>query len=307
MYLRRFLFTLFAALIATASFGQSLAKTFTLNAANQNACIGTSGLPTIGIDLSGTSSLTLQPQLSINGSAPKTSNVRSTVAGSTAQATIVTSGSTSASYIAAVGGFDTFCLNVSAYVSGTATIQLNPSPAVNASLYSNPGTVTAVTGTANQIDVATGTSTPVISLDPAVQISSGASLVPTVFGQVTSSGLLANSSGLGGVAAPASPTLTGALTGGTLVSGGTVYVMITANTAGGETKASPEVNVTLNAGSNCATGSSCTVTVNLPVSCTSPVVPQTGCTVYSSNHTLTLALLRRLRSSLASRNSSISP
>lgn len=38
------------------------------------------------------------------------------------------------------------------------------------------GTVTSVTGTANQIDVATGTTTPVISLDPALILPTGAAL-----------------------------------------------------------------------------------------------------------------------------------
>lgn len=121
---------------------QSLAKTFTLNAANQNACIGTSGLPTIGIDLAGTASLTLQPQVSVNGSTPKDSSVTSTIAGSSPQATIVVSGAITAasgSYAAPVGGFDTFCLNVSAYSSGSLTVKLNPSPALNATLLNGSG------------------------------------------------------------------------------------------------------------------------------------------------------------------------
>lgn len=155
MNLRRFLFLLFAVLVfgspgfGPVLFGQSLAKTFTLTAASQNACIGTSNLPTIGIDLSGTASLTLQPQVSINGSAPKTSSVTSTIAGSTAQATIVLSGSTAASFIAPVGGFDTFCLNVSAYTSGAITVVLNPSPAVNASLLGGDSSSGTATGLAN--------------------------------------------------------------------------------------------------------------------------------------------------------------
>jgi hypothetical protein len=141
MLLRRFTFFFFlmgCLALAPPAFSQSLAKTFTLSAPNQNACIGTSGLPTIGIDITGTASLTLQPQVSINGSTPKTSSVTSTVAGSSPQATIVTSGAISASYVAPVGGFDTFCLNVSSYSSGSLTVKLNPSPALNASLL-DPG------------------------------------------------------------------------------------------------------------------------------------------------------------------------
>ena len=145
MNLRRFLFILFVIALAPPGFAQSLAKTFTLSAANQNACIGTNNLPTIGIDLTGTASLTLQPQVSINGSSPKTSSVTSTVAGSSAQATIVLSGATAASYVAAVGGFDTFCLNVSSYSSGKIVVVLNPSSALNASLLGGGGSGSGVT------------------------------------------------------------------------------------------------------------------------------------------------------------------
>ncbi len=149
MNLRRFLFILFVIALAPPGFAQSLAKTFTLSAANQNACIGTNNLPTIGIDLTGTASLTLQPQVSINGSSPKTSSVTSTVAGSSAQATIVLSGATAASYVAAVGGFDTFCLNVSSYSSGKIVVVLNPSSALNASLLGGGGGGTATGLAAN--------------------------------------------------------------------------------------------------------------------------------------------------------------
>lgn len=130
---RRFLFFLFALalspsppLVAQSSPG---AKTFTLKAANQIACIGTANLPTVAIIVTGTFSATLQPQVSINGSTPQNSQVTPTTS-STAQATITTAGN----YVAAVGGFDTFCLNVSSYASGAATVVLNPSPALNAGL-----------------------------------------------------------------------------------------------------------------------------------------------------------------------------
>ena len=134
--LRRFLFFLFALALSPSPplVAQSLAKTFTLNAANQNACIGTSGLPTVGIYVSGTFSLTLQPQTSINGSAPQNSQVTPT-SSSTAQSTITTAGN----YVAGVGGFDTFCLKVSTYASGSVTVVLNPSPALNAGLLSGGG------------------------------------------------------------------------------------------------------------------------------------------------------------------------
>ena len=133
---RRFLFFLFALALSPSPplVAQSLAKTFTLNAANQNACIGTSGLPTVGIYVSGTFSLTLQPQTSINGSTPQNSQVTPT-SSTTAQSTITTAGN----YVAGVGGFDAFCLNVSSYASGAATVVLNPSPALNAGLLGGGG------------------------------------------------------------------------------------------------------------------------------------------------------------------------
>jgi hypothetical protein len=151
MRFRLLLFTFLALAFSPPTFnatalGQSLARTYTLNAANQNACIGTSGLPTIGVDLMGTASLTLQPQVSVNGSTPKPSSLTSTVAGSAPQATIVTSGSTSASYVAPAGGFDTFCLNVSAYSSGSLTVKLNPSPSMNAALLGSGGGTVALSG-----------------------------------------------------------------------------------------------------------------------------------------------------------------
>ena len=257
--MRKFVFSLSLLLAlgwAPPGYGQSLAKTFTLNAASQNACIGTNGLPTVGIDISGTSSLTLQPQVSINGSAPKTSNVRSTVAGSAAQPTIITSGSTSASYVAAVGGFDTFCLNVSAYTSGAATIQLNPSPAVNAGLFANPGTVTSVSGTANQIDVATGTTTPVISLDPTVQTGSGRSSAPTGTGQAAANQLWLASGVL-------TTTPSFATTGGSINCAHNVTLRIALNTAAGLTLASASLAGS-DASFGCSGGTSGVITIPAP-------------------------------------------
>ena len=139
MNLRRFLFTLFAALMATASFGpasfaQSTAKMFTLKAANQCASVSVAGYPTVGIQVTGTFSATLQPEVSIAGQSPQNTQVTPTTS-ATAQSTITTTGT----YAAAVGGMDTFLLCVSSYVSGSAVVWLNPSAAVNASLLSGGG------------------------------------------------------------------------------------------------------------------------------------------------------------------------
>jgi hypothetical protein len=134
MYLRRFLFTLFALALAPPGFGQSLAKNFTLNGANQCATIGVTDLATVGITVTGTFSATLQPEVSIAGQAPGNTQVTPTTS-NTAQATITSTGN----YVAAVAGFDTFLLCVSSYASGTANVYLNPSGAVNASVIGGGG------------------------------------------------------------------------------------------------------------------------------------------------------------------------
>ena len=155
MYLRRFLFTLFAGLIATASFGpasfaQSTAKSFTLKAANQCASVSVSSYASVGIQVTGTFSATLQPEVSIGGQSPQNAQVTPTTS-NLAQATITTTGA----YAAAVGGMDTFLLCVSSYVSGSAVVWLNPSDKVNAStlgggavasVFGRTGVVTAQTG-----------------------------------------------------------------------------------------------------------------------------------------------------------------
>ena len=135
MNLRRFLFTLFALALAPLLFGpslfaQSTAKTFTLNAANQCATIGVTNMSTVGIQVTGTFSATLQPEVSIAGQSPQNSQVTPSNS-NTAQSTITTTGA----YVASVGGYDTFLVCVSAYTSGTATVWLNPSKGVNASLF----------------------------------------------------------------------------------------------------------------------------------------------------------------------------
>jgi hypothetical protein len=129
--LRRFLFFLFALALSPSPplLAQSTAKTFTLTAANQCATIGVTALPTVGIYVSGTFSMTLQPEVSINGSTPQNSQVTPSTS-TTPQSTITTTGN----YLAAVGGYDSFLLCVSSYSSGSATVVLNPSPALNAGL-----------------------------------------------------------------------------------------------------------------------------------------------------------------------------
>lgn len=156
-------------------FAQSLAKTFTLNAANQCAPIGTNNLPTVGIDVSGTFSLTLTPYVSINGQTKRASQAVPS-SSSTPQATITTAGGYTDPF---VGGYDNFLLCVTSYVSGSVTVWLNPSPALNASLlggsggavssvFTRTGAVTAQTGdyTVAQVTGAAPLASPALTGTP---------------------------------------------------------------------------------------------------------------------------------------------
>ncbi len=134
MRFRLLLFTLLALAFSPPIFAQSTAKTFTFTGNGQTHCIGTTALPTMGIQATGTFTLTLTPQVSINGQTPQSAQVTPSNS-STAQSTITAAGA----YVSAVGGYDTFCLSTTAYTSGTATVQLNPSPALNASLLGGGG------------------------------------------------------------------------------------------------------------------------------------------------------------------------
>lgn len=145
MRFRLLLFALLALAFSPPVLGQSTAKTFTFTANGQTRCVGVTGLPTIGIQATGTFTLTLTPQVAINGQSPQSAQV-TPASSSTAQATITAAGA----YTAAVGGYDTFCLSTTAYTSGTATVQLNPSPAVNAALFgAGPPSFSAITSGTN--------------------------------------------------------------------------------------------------------------------------------------------------------------
>jgi hypothetical protein len=171
----RFRFLLFTLVALALAFSpplpaQSVAKTFTFTANSQTHCIGVTALPTVGIQVTGTFSLTLTPQVSINGQSPQSAQV-TPANSSTAQSTITAAGA----YVAGVGGYDTFCLSTTAYSSGTATVQLNPSPAVNASVLgsgSGSSAFSALTSSTN-----TGCSGCVVG--------SGAVFSPTGGGQLT--------------------------------------------------------------------------------------------------------------------------
>jgi hypothetical protein len=162
MRFRLLLFSLIALALGPPSFAQQTkAGPFALSAANQcTPPIGTAGQATVGIQITGTFSATLQPEVTIQGQSPQNTQVSPSTSG-TPQSTITTVGV----YTASVAGYDGFLLCVSSYVSGTATVYLNASPGISADgIVSSGGGVTSVSGTTNQVTVSPTTGAAVVSL-----------------------------------------------------------------------------------------------------------------------------------------------
>ena len=72
-----------------------------------------------------------------------------------------------------VSGMSNIVVQGTPWTSGNAAVNISITSAISSSVITGgasggSGTVTNVSGTANQVDVATGTTTPVISLDPAI-------------------------------------------------------------------------------------------------------------------------------------------
>jgi hypothetical protein len=87
--------------------------------------------------------------------------------------TQVTSATGPGSWQVNIAGFTTVRMRATTLASGSVAAFINPSTASARSGGSGgggSGTVTSVSGTANQIDVATGTTTPVVSVDSALQL-----------------------------------------------------------------------------------------------------------------------------------------
>lgn len=90
------------------------------------------------------------------------------------------------SWKASVGGYTDICVAMTTYSSGTAVVTVSTSPASASSGggSSSGGTVTAVSGTANQID-STGGAAPVLSLDSAVRLTGSISATAGFGGTTT--------------------------------------------------------------------------------------------------------------------------
>jgi len=161
MRLHRFLFFLLMASAVAAA--QSTAGPFTISSASSPcARIKVTGQSTVGIQVTGSFSMTLQPEVSISGQAAANTQVTPSTS-STAQSTITAAGVFSTS----VSGYDDFLLCVTAYTSGTATIYLNSTKATaggnGGSGGSGSGTVSANNGSVGALAVyaAAGGSTTV--------------------------------------------------------------------------------------------------------------------------------------------------
>lgn len=158
--MRRFLYLTFLACFSLAPplFGQAKSGPFTINASTSPcATIGVTGMSTVSIDVSGTFSATLQPEVALSGGTAGNTQVTPSTS-TTKQSTITAVGK----YTAAVGSWDTFLVCVTSYSSGTATIRLTASQALNASQFNSGGGSGTVTTTgspaANQVATFSGAS-----------------------------------------------------------------------------------------------------------------------------------------------------
>lgn len=150
MHLRRFLFILFACSIGPPAIAQTFGPFVISSSTSPCAAVdvGTQN-STVGITVSGTFSMTLQPSAAVAGQSA--ANVQVTPSTSTtAQNTITATGL----YKAEVAGYQYFQVCVSSYVSGTATIYLRLSNGVNAALFGGGGGGSSIPlGTASQVPV----------------------------------------------------------------------------------------------------------------------------------------------------------
>lgn len=197
MNLRRLLLIFFIALgppLVAQTYGPFVINATTSPCARVDVGSGNSS---VGITVNGTFSMTLQPSVAIAGQASANAQVTPSTS-TTAQSTITAAGV----YKAEVAGYQLFQVCASAYVSGTATIYLQLSTGVNASLFgAGSSTVSSVTGdgtifnnsgstgavTLSLTNTATGTGGVVLKTSP--------TLVTPNVGVATAVKLLQNASG----------------------------------------------------------------------------------------------------------------
>lgn len=129
---------LFVLLILAIALGPPLrAQTNSQTLSANNQCtkpIDVSNYATLGMQMSGTWSATLQPEVAIGGQAAVNTQVTPSTS-TTPQATITANGI----YVASVGGYSVFMVCTTSYASGTVTITFQGNQHVNAGLLSGGG------------------------------------------------------------------------------------------------------------------------------------------------------------------------
>ena len=129
--MRRFLYALAAVFLFLPGppiFAQSSYGPFTLSANNQcTGRIDATGITSLGMQITGTSVLTLTPEVSIGGQPPTASQFTQSTSTSGPVLTYTTSGSTNVVFSASVAGAKTFVLCVTAYTSGSAIVNFQGS------------------------------------------------------------------------------------------------------------------------------------------------------------------------------------
>lgn len=209
MTLRRFLFLIFACLACGPPAMAQSVVTGTITA-SQCVPIDVSAAGVVGISVTGGSwSGTIQPQVALGGD-PAVNTKVTPYGSTTAQSTITANGAFQSLSVAG-GSLFQLCGNT---VTGTATVKLKVAPqSASSGGGGTGGTVTSVSGTANQIDVATQTTTPVVSLDAAITLPGNLTAPTGSTISATGSGVI-NATQLGG-ATFAAPGPIGSGTAGT--------------------------------------------------------------------------------------------
>ena len=151
--------------------GQTVSKTFTITSTATTNCptLDVGSNATVGIDVSGTFSATLQPQVIIGGGNAARNTAVEPYGSTTQQATITAVGGY---HTVDLAGATTFIMCASGYASGTATVVLTITPASSKNNSAGgAGTVTSI-ATTSPITGGTITSTGTIACASCVTASS---------------------------------------------------------------------------------------------------------------------------------------
>jgi hypothetical protein len=170
---------------------------------NQSVCIGVSAEhSTVAVQVTGTWTGTLQPQVAVQGQAATNSQVVPSTS-TTPAATITANGV----YYANVGGLSQFCILGNTVASGTAVIYLNVSKGVNASTLggggAGSGTVTNTGGNLTLNSVVLGAGTVDTKVSTGITTNGASELDLGVAGTNGVLGLKGSTSGTSTLTAPA--------------------------------------------------------------------------------------------------------